>query len=159
MELGPLTGPEAPERRRRTTVRAALAAAALAVIAYGIMRSMGWPAAAPGGAARVGPERVVPDSVRVRVEVFNASDNRGAARAAATYLRDAGFDVVYFGNATERRDTTVVRDRVGNAAWADWAVRTMSPAQYELQRDSTRFVDLSIYVGRLWRPPPDPFRP
>lgn len=136
----------------------------LAAGAYAILRATGalpsW-ATATGGAAgdAATVERVVPDSVRVRVEVFNASDSRGAARAAATYLRDAGFDVVYYGNTSERRDTTIVRDRVGRAAWGETAVRIMQPATYELQPDSGRFVDLSVYVGRLWRAPPDPLRP
>jgi hypothetical protein len=103
--------------------------------------------------------RVVPDTVRVKVEVLNGTDTRGLARSAAGYLRDAGFDVVYFGNTTERFDSTVVRDRTGHTSWATMARNVMQPARTEVSADSTRLVDLTVVVGSLWRPPPDPFRP
>lgn len=104
-------------------------------------------------------ERVVPADTRVKVEVLNASDTRGAARAAASVLRDAGFDVVYFGNSSERHDSTVVLDRTGHADWVILAKRVMAPARSEVSPDSTRLVDLSIFIGSLWRAPSEPFRP
>jgi hypothetical protein len=110
----------------------------------------------PGGPAT---ERVVPPGVRITVEVLNGTDVRGLARSAAMYLRDAGFDVVYYGNTAERRDTTIVRDRRGHADWAALAREAMRPAAVEAAPDSTRLVDLSVVIGALWRPPPDPLRP
>ncbi len=104
-------------------------------------------------------ERVVPPGVRITVEVLNGTDTRGLARSAARYLRDAGFDVVYYGSAAERRDTTVVRDRRGHADWAVLARDVMQPASLEVSPDSTRLVDLTVVIGALWRPPADPFRP
>lgn len=93
------------------------------------------------------------------MEVFNATDTRGLALRATAYLRDAGFDVVYFGNTSERRDSSVVRDRTGHPEWSALAQRVMAPAAVEASPDSTRLVDLSVFVGSLWRPPADPLRP
>jgi hypothetical protein len=58
-------------------------------------------------------ERVVPDSVRIKVEVLNATNVRGLARRGTFHLRDLGFDVVASGNSTEKVDTTVVIVRSG----------------------------------------------
>ncbi len=103
--------------------------------------------------------RVVPPGTRIKVEVLNASDARGAARAATFVLRDAGFDVVYFGNTSERHDSTVVRDRSGHAEWSQLAASVMAPAMVEVRPDSTRLVDLTVLIGARWRPPAEPLRP
>ena len=50
---------------------------------------------------------VVPGATRVKLEVLNATDTRGLARAAMCVLRDAGFDVVFFGNSDERAAAVV----------------------------------------------------
>ena len=84
---------------------------------------------------------------------------RGLARVAAGVLRDAGFDVVGFGNTAERRDSTVVRDRSGHSEWANAAARVMGPAQVEGRADSGRLVDLTVVIGARWRPPTEPLRP
>jgi hypothetical protein len=111
----------------------------------------------PGPAATLA--RVVPDSVRIKVEVLNATDTRGLARLAMFALRDAGFDVVYFGNTSERHDSTIVRDRSGHAQWAELARGVMAPAAVETRADSGRLVDLTVLIGARWRPPTEPFRP
>ena len=108
-------------------------------------------------AARV--PRVVPDSTRVKVEVLNATDTRGLARQAMFVLRDAGFDVVYYGNTPERSDSTVVRDRSGHAAWAALAAKAMPGSRIEESPDSSHFLDLTILVGRNWTPSREPLYP
>ncbi|MFI5311051.1 MAG: LytR C-terminal domain-containing protein [Gemmatimonadales bacterium] len=108
-------------------------------------------------AARVA--RVVPESLRIKVEVLNATDTRGLARRAMFALRDAGFDVVYFGNTAERADTSVVLDRSGHAEWAALAARALQGARVEQKPDSSHFLDLTILVGRSWSPPRQPFSP
>jgi hypothetical protein len=104
-------------------------------------------------------ERVIPAGTRVKVEVFNATDSRGLARTAASVLRDAGFDVVFFGNTSERHDSTLVRDRSNHPEWASAAAHTMAPASIETRADSGRLVDLTVLVGKRWRPPAEPLRP
>lgn len=146
-----------PEPRRRWLV----IASALGVIAIVIVASLkGW---FPGVSARADAthhtERVIPEGTRVKVEVFNATDTRGLARTAAAVLRDAGFDVVFFGNTGERHDSTVVRDRSNHPEWATRAARTMMPAVTEVRADSGRLVDLTVLVGKTWRAPTEPLRP
>ncbi|MCC7196211.1 MAG: LytR C-terminal domain-containing protein [Gemmatimonadaceae bacterium] len=162
-EVGQPTRPRWPLALRIGVVVAGLAGAFTLFAASGFGRralpswAQPFPRAEPGG----GPvtSRVVPEGVRIRVEVLNGTDGRGLARSATAYLRDAGFDVVFYGNSVERRDTTIVRDRRGHAEWAEWAREVMRPAVVEAAPDSGRLVDLSIVVGARWQPPPDPLRP
>ena len=97
--------------------------------------------------------RLVGDTVRIKVEVLNASGERGLARRAMFYLRDRGFDVVSMGNATERTDSSVVIDRSGHAAWARVAARAVGCARIEVHADSSRYVDLTILLGARFRSP------
>ena len=103
--------------------------------------------------------RVVSDSTRITVEVLNATDTRGLARQAMFTLRDAGFDVVFHGNTPERRDSTEILDRSGHASWAALAAKAMRGARVLQQPDSSRFVDLTVLVGRNWTPPRLPLHP
>lgn len=102
---------------------------------------------------------VVPPNAHVRVEVLNATDTKGLARRAMLVLRSAGFDVVFFGNSAQRSDTTRVLDRSGHANWAALAARVMGHALVEEQPDTTRFLDLTVLVGRNWSPPLEPLYP
>jgi hypothetical protein len=104
-------------------------------------------------------ERVVPDSVRIQVEVLNASGNRGWARRATTAMRDAGFDVVASGNWAERLDSSVVLVRSGRMDWAALAAEALGGARIQARPDSSRYLDLTILIGTTWRPPPEAFDP
>jgi hypothetical protein len=143
---------------RRTVARLAAAVVVLSGVAVGarwVLRAR----SASGPPAATTVERVIPAGTRVKVEVFNGTDTRGLARVAAGVLRDAGFDVVGFGNTAERHDSTVVRDRSGHPEWASAAARVMAPAQRETRPDSGRLVDLTVVIGARWRPPAEPLRP
>jgi hypothetical protein len=95
-----------------------------------------------------------PTGQRVRVQVVNASTTRGLARRATRWLRDQGFDVVEVGTTREQLDTTLVLDRSGHPDWAQRAARAMGPgARVEARPDSSRYLDLTVLVGRTWRPP------
>src|SRR5687768_1490685 len=60
------------------------------------------------------PAAPVRTGERVRVEVLNGGGRQGMARTATDVLRDRGFDVVFYGNATDPDgDSSVVLDRVG----------------------------------------------
>jgi uncharacterized protein (DUF58 family) len=104
-------------------------------------------------------ERVVPEGTHVRVEVLNATDTKGLARRAMLAMRDAGFDVVFFGNSSERADTTRILDRSGHAEWAALAARAIGRSHIEQAPDSARFLDLTVLVGRNWTPPLEPLYP
>ena len=103
-------------------------------------------------------ERLVPEGVRIKVEVLNATKVRGLARKATFYLRDRGFDVVAVGTSREQRTTTLVLDRSGHPAWAALAARAFK-AKTESRPDSSRYLDVTVLVGSDWHPPSLPFYP
>ena len=103
--------------------------------------------------------RVVPDSLRIRIEVLNASGIRGLARQATFHLRDLGFDVVSSGNSAERFDSTLVLVRSGRMDWAELAAQALGGARIEARPDSSRYLDLTILIGARWRPPAEAFHP
>ena len=101
-----------------------------------------------------------PVGVRVRVHVANASGVRGRARRATALLRERGFDVVLFD--TERgggalRTTVVVH--AGPREWGERVRHALGAGTVELQRDSTRLVDVRVRLGRDWEPPSQTLRP
>jgi LytR cell envelope-related transcriptional attenuator len=100
-----------------------------------------------------------PTGTRVRVEVFNATQHRGLGRRAMLYLRDQGFDVVTLGTATALRDTTLVVGRGTHIDWARLVSRALGLARVQAGTDSSRDVDVSVYLGSTWRPPAQPFYP
>jgi hypothetical protein len=117
--------------------------AALGVIA---LRS-GWGAA---GAEGLPLTAWAPDE-RVRVEVLNAGGVSGLARTATTRLREAGFDVVQFGNArTFDRDSSVVLDRVGRLDLAEAVANALGIPNVLTEPDPNLFVDVTVLLGRTW---------
>jgi hypothetical protein len=110
------------------------------------------------------PSRVtvlVPDNVRIKVEILNASGQRGLARRATFALRDAGFDVVRYANedSRERRDSTLVLARSGHEDWARLVARALGGARVESRPDTSRYLDVTVLLGADWRPPAKPFHP
>jgi hypothetical protein len=90
-----------------------------------------------------------------RVEVLNASGRAGLARTATAQLRDAGFDVVFYGNAAGfDGDSSVVIDRTGRDEVARAAGRRLGIGRVRSDRDTTLFLDATIVVGRDWAPEP-----
>jgi LytR cell envelope-related transcriptional attenuator len=102
---------------------------------------------------------VDPPGVRIRVQVLNATPTRGLARRATGYLRDRGFDVVDVATAPQGRDSTLVIDRSGHPEWAQLVARALGVAAVEARLDSSRYLDVTVLVGRDWTPPAEPFYP
>ena len=100
-----------------------------------------------------------PHGVRVRVQVVNATTTNGLARRATRWLRDRGFDVVDVGSTRERLDSSLVLDRSGHPDWARRAARAMGGARVEARPDSSRYLDLTVLIGRSWRPPAEALDP
>jgi hypothetical protein len=132
-----------------------------AVVAFGTAGTGLWwvraQAAEPNGRvardARPDTMLIVPQGVRVKVEVVNASGERGIARRTMHYLRQRGLDVVSVGNAKERLDSSVVYVRSGHADWAVRTARAIGGASIEMRPDSSRYLDLTIVLGANFRPP------
>jgi hypothetical protein len=89
---------------------------------------------------------------RGRVEVLNAAGRAGLARIATQRLRDAGFDVVQFGNAGDAQESSQVLDRVGNDSIAAAAGATLGISRIARGIDTTRYVDATVILGRDWLP-------
>lgn len=100
-----------------------------------------------------------PEGVRIRVQVLNTTKVRGLARRATHLLRDRGFDVVEMGTTGPALDTTLVLDRSGHPDWAKAAAAVMTPARAEARPDTSRYLDITVLVGRTWRPPAEPLDP
>ena len=105
------------------------------------------------------PVAAAAPAVRIRVQVLNATSTRGLARRATGFLRDRGFDVVDVGTSRESRDTTLVLDRSGNPALAQLVARALNGAPVESRPDSSRYLDVTVLVGRDWTSPAEPFYP
>ncbi len=145
-------------RRTRRILALAAVAAAVGAGAWAFARDDA-AGAAPAAEQAIDSLALAPPGARVRVEVLNASGRRGLARRATMYLRDLGYDVVANGNASERRDSTLVLHRAGSAEWARRAGRAVGGAPVEARPDSSRHVDVTVLLGRDWQPPPGPLRP
>lgn len=142
---------------RRALKRVALVVAATAVV-------IGVTLAARSMRPRPEPERPPPDATapagqRVRVQVLNATTVRGLARRATIHLRDRGFDVVEMGTSPEQRDSTLVLDRSGHPEWARRVADALGGARVEARPDTSRYLDVTVLVGRSWRAPAEPFNP
>jgi hypothetical protein len=105
------------------------------------------------------PDATAPEGARVRVQVLNATSVRGLARRAAMHLRDRGFDVLEMGTAPELLDSTLVLDRSGHPDWARRVAEALGGARVESRPDSSRYLDVTVLLGRSWRAPAEPFYP
>lgn len=89
---------------------------------------------------------------RVRVEVLNAGGVTGMAREGMEVLREAGFDVVEFGNAASfdpERPSEVI-DRVGRAEIAQAVATAIGIDNVLSDPDPNLFVEVTVVVGRDW---------
>lgn len=140
----------------------ALGAAAIAVAAFVVSFALGL----RGARVRTvdlprtqEPEEIIAPVDRSngrRVEVLNASRRSGIARQATLELRDAGYDVVYYGNASAAdEEQSMVLDRVGDPAVARGAARVLGITAVDTRIDSTRQVEASIILSSDWRSAPE----
>lgn len=91
--------------------------------------------------------------------MFNASGRPGIARSATRVLREAGIDVVGIANApagaNARLDSTRIVIRRGPAANGERVHRALRVGRVVIQPDSTRLLDVSVFVGADFTPPLD----
>ena len=104
------------------------------------------------------PDARAPSGVRIKVEVLNATQTKGLARRATTYLRDRGFDVLESGTYRKQLDRTLVIDRSNHPEWARLVAAAFA-GTVEEKPDSSRYLDVTVLVGANWHPPPLPFYP
>jgi hypothetical protein len=95
------------------------------------------------------------DGDRVTVEVLNATGRTGLARTATRVLRQAGIDVVYFGNApseTGELDSTRILVRRGDAGAGERVRRALGTGVVTVARDSARLLHVSVLLGTDFAP-------
>ena len=141
--------------RRHIAIVVAVVAAIGALTTYAVSSSN----RASGQPSLFGRDVRAPKDTRIRVEVMTATKTRGLARRATAYLRDRGFDVVAVGTSSESLDSTLVLDRSNHPEWAALVARALGNARVESRPDSSRYLDVTVLLGRSWRAPPEPFYP
>ncbi|RMH15022.1 MAG: LytR family transcriptional regulator [Gemmatimonadetes bacterium] len=106
-------------------------------------------------AAREALDPVARPVGRVRVEVLNAGGVPGMALRATELLREAGFDVVYFGNAEAfGQDSTVVLDRVGRLDAARAVADVLGATTVRSEPQANLYLDVTVRLGAAWEPAP-----
>ena len=90
---------------------------------------------------------------RLIVEVLNGSGRQGLARTGTRLLRRQGIDVVFFGNADLLVESTRVVVRRGGGEVAGRVVKALGAGTISLQPDTMRRVDVSVILGKDFRPP------
>ena len=99
-----------------------------------------------------------PAGVRIKVEVLNASKNRGAARKATLLLRDRGYDVVAMGTTRQQQAATLILDRSNHPEWA-LLISKVIGGKPVARPDTSRYLDATVVLGSDWTPPPMAFYP
>jgi LytR cell envelope-related transcriptional attenuator len=145
-------------------VAAALVCAFVASFALGMLAGDD-PAGGEPQVRIADPPPASPPPVRVteaaaRVEVLNASGTSGLARRATEALRTAGFDVVYFGNASgataaSADSGSIVIDRIGELARAEAVARALGIGRVITRADASLLLDATVVLGKDWPVRPD----
>jgi hypothetical protein len=90
----------------------------------------------------------------ITVEVLNANGRAGDARVGTRLLRQAGIDVVYFGNAAESGlDSTRIIVRRGADKVGERVRAALGQGRVEVQLDSSKLLDVSVLLGADFAPP------
>lgn len=88
---------------------------------------------------------------RVRVDVLNAGGTKGVAQGATEILRDAGLDVVNWGNDARFSDSVSrVVDRVGDTTLARRVAEVLGIELVLSDPDATRLVEVTVKLGPEW---------
>lgn len=139
----------------------------LAGVAAGAVRSPRQSKSSADGYGAFQPDTsaVAPDSVRIRVQVLNATRRSGLARRATQYLRDHGYDVVDYGSVTEvarggeEAATTVIEVTPAFRPYSERIRRALRVGAIRDPSTPSSDVDVTVRIGRDWNPPPESFRP
>lgn len=116
------------------------------------LRGANEPAPERPAPARAPKHEVVVRDTRAKVEVLNGSGKQGLARLATEQLRDAGYDVVQFGNAAHTTAVSYVIDRIGKPEIATAVAQQLGIDSSRTQIDTTRYVEATVVLGKDWPP-------
>lgn len=83
------------------------------------------------------------------VEVLNATDVDGLARAVTLQLREQGIDVVFYGTADSGvGDTTLIVVRGADTKAGDVVREALGVGRVLVDPDPRRLLDVSVFLGR-----------
>ncbi len=94
------------------------------------------------------------EGTRIVVEVVNGTARRGLARVATRVLRDAGFDVVFFGTTGDTVRVTELLARRGDSTAAARVAKALGVGRARTLIDTLRRVDVTVRLGDDYKPPP-----
>ncbi len=87
----------------------------------------------------------------IRVEVLNGCGEPGVAEKVTDWLRDEGFDIVFFGNADSfKYEKTVILDRSGRPEFAREVANVLGSDNVERKYDGLLLLDVTVIVGPDW---------
>ncbi len=85
----------------------------------------------------------------LKVEIYNASNYSGLAKKLTWYLRDNGVDVVYYGNASDKLDRTVIVDRMDSSMkYARIMQKFLGGGVVRYEPDADRLTTITILIGK-----------
>ncbi len=102
---------------------------------------------------------MAPDSTRVRVRVLNGTDINGLARRGTQRLRDYGYDVVDYSTAADSTAQTVVEVDRNSRAYAGRIVKALGGGVVRERDEPSPYYDVTVTLGRDWKPSSQSFRP
>ncbi|MBY0489105.1 MAG: LytR C-terminal domain-containing protein [Gemmatimonadaceae bacterium] len=169
MPSWPGEGPAVPSRARRGGLLVAIVVLLVAIAGgWWWLRDDAATAAPSGdGPATTSPVAALGDTsaqapagTRIVVRVINATSVRGLARRATLWLRDFGYDVVDFDSAPKlARTETLIEVHTGHEAWGERVRKALGVGRVSARPDTSRYVDLTVFIGSDWQPPTEPLRP
>lgn len=123
----------------------------LAVAVLAASTAVGWLDSREGEEAGAAEDSARASRARIRVEVLNGAGDPGAAERVARWIRDQGFDVVYFGNAASfDHAVTHVLDRSVETGGARTLARALSVDSVASDPAPELYLDATLVLGDDW---------
>ncbi|MCS7245102.1 MAG: LytR C-terminal domain-containing protein [candidate division WOR-3 bacterium] len=86
---------------------------------------------------------------QIKIEIYNASGYDGLARKLNWYLRDNGFDVVYYGNAIDTILKTIIVDRIDSSLrYAKILREFLGGGIVKYEPDPDKLTTITILIGK-----------
>jgi hypothetical protein len=88
----------------------------------------------------------------IRVEVLNGCGEYGVAERVTDWLREEGFDIVYFGNADSfEYEKSLLIDRSGRPEFVGEVATVLGCDNIERKFKGMLLLDVTVIVGKDWR--------
>ncbi len=86
---------------------------------------------------------------QIKIEIYNGSTYDGLAKKLTWYLRDNGFDIVYYGNASETIEKTIIVDRIDSSLkYAKILKNFLGGGIVKYEPDPDKLTTITILIGK-----------